>query len=326
MRNRFTITVSDVYGVRQYSFAQIVKKFAIYLLLVVLAIWAVIAASLYFSLEAKQQIETQHRLSVEMYGERLHQLQTNYDQLLIQKESVESTLEQKTDQVDALGKQLQDLEEMVTGSFAAPAVDNLKLEERLRKLQTSTLGMQYLLMTTPSGPAVAEFKGITSGFGVRNHPVSGQRKMHNGMDYRGARGDEVIATAEGVVAFAAYSSSGFGKMVTLVHANGFKTRYGHLDSIHVELGEFVKKGQKLGEIGSTGVSTASHLHYEVLFLSRRLDPKSFHNWSLTNFAQIFKEEKQVPWASFVEAVNSKIQQVEKQLSPLPPELLESSNI
>ncbi|WP_130537069.1 M23 family metallopeptidase [Thiomicrorhabdus indica] len=319
MRNRFTITISDVYGAKQYSFRQVVKRFAVYLILLIAGLWLLIAGSLFWALETKDEIESKHQHSVELYGERLFELQESFNETLLEKQAVESS-------VETLGKQIQGLEELVMGGSDLPPVENVDLEERLRNLQSSAIGQQYLLMMLPNGSAVEDYRGISSSYGMRIHPVTGKRKMHYGIDYKSRQGDAVIATAEGVVMFAGYTDSGFGKMVTIAHANGFKTRYGHLSKINVKLGQFIEKGQKLGEVGTTGLSTGAHLHYEVLFLSKRLNPRPFNDWSLTNFKQIFTEVKQVPWASFVQAVNFKVRQVEKLLLPEVPKSVESSSI
>lgn len=314
MRDRFTITISDVHGAHHYSFRQVVKKFAIYIVVGFLLLWGLIALSLWWALDQKSDIEKKHEYAVGLYADRLFELQGRYEQTLLDKESVEAALTNKSQQIDLLDRKLQDIEELVMGAELPPVTDE-NWQERLRDLQVSTVAKQYLLEMIPSGSAVSDFKGFSSYYGMRSHPVLHQKKMHYGIDYRGALGDEVIATAEGVVMFAGNSSVGFGKMITVAHANGFKTRYGHLSKINVAVGEYVSKGQKIGEVGNTGRSTAPHLHYEVMFLSKRIDPKPFHDWNMKQFEEIFAKVDKVPWASFVNSVNQKIDQVEKQLLP-----------
>lgn len=317
MRNRFTITISDVHGAQHYSFRQVVKKFAGYALAGILLFWAVIALSLWFALDKNAQIEHQHEIAMEMYADQVFDLQSRYQSILEEKQVTDLSLAEKIEQLELFDRKLQEIEEVVMGSEQLVAADSRDetRQERLRDVQISALGKQYLLEVIPSGSPVLEFKGISSAFGMRIHPVTGERKKHYGMDYRGSRGDAVIATAEGVVVFAGKSSVGFGNMITIAHANGFKTRYGHLHKIHVKLGEFVPKGQLIGEIGSTGISTGTHLHYEVLFVSNRLDPKPFHDWGMKSFEQIFAKVDKVPWGSFIDSTNQKISLVEKQLLP-----------
>lgn len=328
MRNRFTITISDVHGARHYSFAQMVKRFAFALFSMVFILVVLALLTLWVTLGQKQKIEEKHAFAVELYADRLYELQAKYDAALAEKSEVEQVLDEKNKQVDQLDLKLQGLEELVMGSEGLVSSETpesvASLESRLLTLQASTLAKQYLLEMIPSGSAVASFQGFSSLYGMRLHPVLGRKKMHYGIDYRGEKGVDVIATAEGVVMFASTSSVGFGKMITLSHASGFKSRYGHLSKMLVKPGEFVVKGQKIGEIGNTGRSTAPHLHYEVMFLSTRLNPQPFHEWSFNNFNQIFTEVKQVPWASFVDSANLKIEQAEKQLLPEVASLVEKS--
>ena len=110
-------------------------------------------------------------------------------------------------------------------------------------------------------PVVGEVE-FTSGFGVRSDPFLGRPAMHTGLDFRASNGDPVRATANGKVVSAGWSG-GYGRMVEVDHGNGLSTRYGHLSEINVKVGEQVKIGQVIGEVGSTGRSTGPHLHYET---------------------------------------------------------------
>ncbi len=98
--------------------------------------------------------------------------------------------------------------------------------------------------------------------------------MHGGVDIAGEEGDLVVATANGTVIFAGWSPE-YGNMVILLHHDSFVTRYGHLKTVLVEEGETLFQGQSLGELGSTGFSSAPHLHYEIWQGKRRLDPRLF---------------------------------------------------
>ena len=121
-----------------------------------------------------------------------------------------------------------------------------------------------------SGPASALSAGgarggrvrLTSGFGLRVHPVFGTRRVHAGVDLAARPGAPVIASTAGVVAQAGWLG-GYGLCVTLDHGGGVQTRYGHLSRLGVAAGQRVRAGQVIGLVGSTGVSTGPHLHYEV---------------------------------------------------------------
>jgi murein DD-endopeptidase MepM/ murein hydrolase activator NlpD len=122
-------------------------------------------------------------------------------------------------------------------------------------------------------PVVGEVE-FTSGFGVRSDPFLGRPAMHTGLDFRAATGDPVRATAYGKVVSAGWSG-GYGRMVEVDHGNGLATRYGHLSEINVKVGEIVKIGQVIGEVGSTGRSTGPHLHYETRIDGEAVDPQKF---------------------------------------------------
>lgn len=112
---------------------------------------------------------------------------------------------------------------------------------------------------------------ITSGFGWRTHPITGEQKFHEGIDIAGAFGDAVNAAAAGTV-FQAGWNGGYGNCVQIDHGNGLTTLYGHLSAIDVAVGQIVSAGQKIGEIGSTGDSTGPHLHYGVYQDGTAIDP------------------------------------------------------
>ena len=122
-------------------------------------------------------------------------------------------------------------------------------------------------------PVVGEVE-FTSGFGVRSDPFLGRPAMHTGLDFRAATGDPVRATANGKVVAAGWSG-GYGRMVEIDHGNGLSTRYGHLSEINVRVGDAIKIGQVIGEVGSTGRSTGPHLHYETRIDGDAVDPQKF---------------------------------------------------
>jgi len=103
---------------------------------------------------------------------------------------------------------------------------------------------------------------LTSGYGMRNHPILRQRRQHNGVDLAAPRGTPVYATADGMVEMAKYWGS-YGNYVQIGHGGDLETRYAHLSSYTVSDGQQVRKGDLIGYIGSTGRSTGPHLHYEV---------------------------------------------------------------
>ncbi|MEW4449499.1 M23 family metallopeptidase [Qipengyuania sp. JC766] len=112
---------------------------------------------------------------------------------------------------------------------------------------------------------------LTSGYGMRDHPVLRRRANHKGVDLAAATGTPIYATADGTVSRANYSGS-YGNVVYIEHAGEMQTRYAHMSRIATADGAQVKKGDLIGYVGSTGRSTGPHLHYEVRISGRAVNP------------------------------------------------------
>jgi len=114
---------------------------------------------------------------------------------------------------------------------------------------------------------------VTSGFGSRFHPILGYVRMHAGLDLAAAYGSPIAAAADGRIVSSGWSG-GYGNLVRIAHAGGIQTMYGHMSRIVARSGEMVRQGQIIGYVGSTGLSTGPHLHYEVLKNGRPVNPTS----------------------------------------------------
>lgn len=115
---------------------------------------------------------------------------------------------------------------------------------------------------------------MSSGFGQRIDPITGRQAWHNGVDFAGKDGADVIAVAAGVVVYSG-PRSGYGKMVEINHGSGYSTRYGHHKALTVKAGDIVRKGEVIGLMGSSGRSTGPHVHFEVFKNGRIVDPASY---------------------------------------------------
>lgn len=113
---------------------------------------------------------------------------------------------------------------------------------------------------------------LLSGFGMRIHPIHKVRKMHTGIDFTAPRGTAIQSTGNGTVVRVEKRRTGYGHNVIIDHGFGYKTLYGHMSRIDVKKGQKVKKGEIIGLVGSTGSSTAPHLHYEVIHNGRKVNP------------------------------------------------------
>ena len=206
--------------------------------------------------------------------------------------------------LDALGKRLTEIANLERGEFdfdappavggpdadvavagAAPAVPVLddmldtllrSIDDRGRQLaalETLIMSRELARQVVPGGRPV-ESGYISSFFGNRTDPFHGKAAFHAGIDFAGAPGTQVLSVADGVVSFAGRDGS-FGKLVEITHGNGYVTRYAHNSTILVEAGQTVRRGDPIALMGSTGRSTGTHLHFEVLRDGRPVNPLSF---------------------------------------------------
>jgi murein DD-endopeptidase MepM/ murein hydrolase activator NlpD len=135
-----------------------------------------------------------------------------------------------------------------------------------------------------------ELIALASGFGMRIHPVYKVKKMHAGIDFAAVIGTPIYSTADGVVDVVQVSFSGYGKMVELDHGFGYRTRYAHMHGFAVKQGQRVKRGELIGYVGDTGLSTAPHLHYEVMINRQQVNPVHyfFNDLNATEYEKIIE--------------------------------------
>ena len=152
----------------------------------------------------------------------------------------------------------------VTATGAAPTLADLRqlpIVDEVARVMSSAVGELKLPAST-----------VTSAYGWRQDPFTGEAKFHKGVDLRAAEGSDVAAAGAGRVTFAGVSG-GYGTTVVLEHANGLSTRYAHLSESRVRVGDEISAGQVIGLAGSTGRATAPHLHFEVLEDGVQVDPR-----------------------------------------------------
>ncbi|HEY0914876.1 MAG TPA: M23 family metallopeptidase [Solimonas sp.] len=146
-------------------------------------------------------------------------------------------------------------------------------ERQLRVLEDLLLASRLQKQTRPSGWPV-ENGWISSLFGWRSDPFTGRTTMHSGIDFAARAGADVMSAAAGIVSQAG-SHAGYGNLVEINHGNGYVTRYGHNSRLLVNVGDRVLKGQRIALVGSTGRSTAPHVHFEVLFNGAVVNPQEY---------------------------------------------------
>jgi len=203
--------------------------------------------------------------------------------------------------LDALGKHLTDVAKLDRGEFdfdhppavggpetgqgegpAVPALDAMidsmdaQIDDRRRQLtalQNLILTRELARQIVPGGRPV-ESGYISSLYGQRTDPFDGNQATHTGLDFAGAAGTRVLAVADGIVSHAG-PDGGYGRLIEITHGNGYVTRYAHNAKLLVEPGQTVKRGDAIALMGSTGRSTGTHLHFEVLRDGRSVNPLSF---------------------------------------------------
>lgn len=150
------------------------------------------------------------------------------------------------------------------------SVDNLRRKVYIEsKSQDDVVDLaekkEKLFAAIPAIQPVAnkQLIALASGYGLRIHPIYKVKKMHTGIDFAAAIGTPIYATADGVIDKLDVSFSGYGKMLEIDHGFGYRTRYAHMHGFAVKNGQRVKRGDLIGYVGDTGLSTAPHLHYEV---------------------------------------------------------------
>ncbi|NKI33796.1 M23 family metallopeptidase [Wenzhouxiangella sp. XN79A] len=298
MRQHYRITVSDYRGARHYTLSQVMWRAA-------LGGAGVVALVFLGSL-----------MVIQLLSGRIDGLNGDLAELREQNRTVEernhellSHQNRLNEQIDSRARELialtDELEQLETIIGVRPP-EALPVAERISVASHTALERRLLLTSVPSGYPLAETR-ITSGFGMRDHPVTEGTRLHGGVDMRAAPGTPVLATADGVVEWAGPNpGSGLGTMVKLVHNYGFTTLYAHLDDVDVRVGQYVREGEPIGKSGNTGLSAAPHLHYEVRYLGRRLDPRPFLDWSLDRYDLVFEKEERVQWESLAETVRSKV--------------------
>jgi len=287
-KKRFSITVCDLHGIRQYSIHQIIKKIVVYLVLGIFAFLAIAMAIIYYLHNTVNDLEDKRESVIEANS----LLQEKNRHL---KESVKKNEEMLQGVTDKLT-------EIETIIGMQPPKD-LDLLQRFDSAKLNTKEMAYMLQHIPSGYPVPS-RHVTSKYGWRVHPTLNKKEYHPGTDLRAQMRTPIVATANGIVEYGRFhKGSGYGRLIIIDHGFGFKTMFGHLKEIKVKPGQFVKKGDVIGLSGSSGMSNGPHLHYEVRYIQRTLEPQNFMEWSMNNFHEIFKKEKKVQWQSLTTAIN-----------------------
>jgi murein DD-endopeptidase MepM/ murein hydrolase activator NlpD len=313
VKNRLILTLTTARGSRQLSL-NLLARYLLLLFVVILLVSFFISNALLVKTSGElNSLSADHQQLGNLYTDVLGSrelVKTELDQLseslnLIEQER--NTLQQLSDDWSQPFYQL----ELAMG--LSPS-EQMTLE-RSHELQQQAYERLFMLYGIPNGYPMKKVT-ITGRFGQRRHPVTGDKKYHNGIDFRAAVGTPIYATADGAVEYSGFhKKSGYGNLIIINHNFGFKSYYGHLNKNKVRSGRLVKKGQLIGYSGNTGISTGPHLHYEVRYLFKPLNPVRFLNWSMDNYQQVFTQEKGIKWDGLREMLP--INRLEMPLQSLP---------
>ena len=291
MKEGLKISVSTVNGTKHYYIGKYFKKILYSLLAITLAgILIALVSVLYLRGEVdfvdfKQKEQINLAVSFTENIELLNTLKLN----------LESDLLDREERILSISDRLGSLEAILDVNDAGDAD---KLESRLDTAAITSLTRMILLSQIPSGEPVINARH-SSGYGKRIHPLSGKVTTHWGFDFAVRIGTPIYSPAEGVISMVRPSDQGSGNFVRIMHSYGFTSSYSHLSKFAVERGDFVYKGQLLGYSGNTGISSGPHLHYEVRFLGRALDPEPFVDWQVESFDSIFSNVSHIKWNSLI---------------------------
>lgn len=290
---KLIITVTDTNGSRQYNIKKYFKQIVIYggLITIVAILFSVIAIRLLLS--EVREIESRRDL-----------MQKEYTQINEKNEYLQALIDEKTEELVKVSDKIEDLEGIIGVGNISSEKNNLSLAERVDLASITGAQKTIVHRLIPNGSPIKDSYRITDGWGVRMHPILRRTHNHTGMDFGVPTGTPVYATADGVADFASDGyNSGYGVMLKLEHSFGFKTFYAHLSKIAVQKGEFVRRGQLIAYSGNSGRSTGPHLHYEIRYLGKDLNPYTFVKWNMRDYDQIFEKEKNVKWQSLLTMIN-----------------------
>ncbi len=172
-------------------------------------------------------------------------------------------------------------------TYLSKKIDEISTQVYIQSKSFDELGKlaknkTQFLASIPAIQPVAnkDLKRVASGFGYRIHPIFKTHKFHSGLDFTAPQGTPVYATGNGTVT-TAESGNGYGNHVIINHGFGYQSLYGHLSRMKVRPGRVIKRGELLGYIGSTGISTAPHLHYEIIKGKNKINPINYFFNDLT---------------------------------------------
>ena len=310
MKDKLIITVSDIHGSKQYTLSQFIKVVINWVILVVI-ITLIIGAMVVHSL-----------------SNHVDELKQKKEFLEKEKKELKMAIDAKTETLEAMSEQLKEVEKLIgvkdednqttdTRDESQVVVqkeidkkidikedskENIK-EQKKQILEQDEFNL--LSKMIPNGKPL-RYKRISTKFGFRRHPITKRKQFHSAVDLAAPRGTPIYAPADGVVVYAGKKNF-YGTFILINHSFGFATAYGHMSKLFVKSGDYVLKGQKIAECGNKGRSTGPHLHYEIRYLTKWLNPEPFmKNWSKNSYKKVISKNRIVKWKELIKNLDEKI--------------------
>jgi murein DD-endopeptidase MepM/ murein hydrolase activator NlpD len=296
MKDNITVSVSSIHGTKHFSFGKKTRHtFKFISCMVFLGV--LLTAGIIFYLLNDAEFSKLKLRELENKSFSLNKEITSLTALRI---SLEQDLSEREERMQLVSDRLGDLENLLD-------MDNNdgELESRLDTAAINSSIRVAMLTQIPSGPPVKNAR-TSSSYGKRIHPVTGIMKYHRGQDFAVNTGTPIYAPADGAIEAIRPSNKGSGNFLRILHSYGFSSSYSHLSKFAVKKGDFVKKGDLIAYSGNSGLTSGPHLHYEVRFIGRPLNPKPFLDWNVDKFDTIFKNVRGIGWESLVDKIELRV--------------------
>ncbi|RLQ17739.1 M23 family metallopeptidase [Vibrio sp. SBT000027] len=303
MSKKISITIPSNQGEQTFYFG---RKAVLMCTTAIFSVPLLIGGAAYMYFEGKQELAMQAgdaQQLIETLIVEKEQTEFLYAEQVETNHSLSQTLTEKEGTIQLLGKRVFDVESVLGLADEELLTDDISLEDRIDAAAVDSAVRATMFRLIPNDSPMA-YQRISSSYGSRTNPISGKRHVHTGIDLTCKRGEDIVAPADGVIETVRPSKKGFGNFITMRHSFGFMSSYAHLQKFKVRSGQFVSKGDVIASCGNSGNSTGPHLHYEVRFLGRSLNPQYLMDWTPENFNYVFEKEKKVKWGPLVQLIDN----------------------
>ncbi|MCC5517878.1 M23 family metallopeptidase [Vibrio splendidus] len=303
MSKKISITIPSNQGEQTFYFG---RKAVLMCTTAIFSVPLLIGGAAYMHFEGKQELAMQAgdaQQLIETLIVEKEQTEFLYAEQVETNHSLSQTLTEKEGTIQLLGKRVFDVESVLGLADEELLTDDISLEDRIDAAAVDSAVRATMFRLIPNDSPMA-YQRISSSYGSRTNPISGKRHVHTGIDLTCKRGEDIVAPADGVIETVRPSKKGFGNFITMRHSFGFMSSYAHLQKFKVRSGQFVSKGDVIASCGNSGNSTGPHLHYEVRFLGRSLNPQYLMDWTPENFNYVFEKEKKVKWGPLVQLIDN----------------------